>query len=80
MEESILPHQTSGNHARDPSTVGHIISEQHWKSAFDFTEIVNSMSNCEIYFPIFSENIHTILKIFHSMFLGSIGRGYRKKI
>ena len=42
------------------------------KSTFDFTEICkqlqvevrNSMSNCEIYFLIFSENMHKILKIF----------------
>ena len=34
------------------------------------------MSNCEIYFPTFSENIHTILKIFSQRGLGSVGRGY----
>ena len=39
----------------------------------------NRMANCEIYFPIFSETIHAILKYFHSMILGSVGRGYCKK-
>ena len=43
-------------------------------------EARNSMPNCEIYFPVFSETIHTNLKIFHSAILGSVGRGYWKKI
>ena len=42
------------------------------ESFFDVIKIVNklqveassSMANCEIYFPIFSETMHTILKIF----------------
>ena len=67
-----LSYQTNGNHATEPQTVGHVISERHWKSTFDFKEIVNkiwvearsSIVNCEIYFPIFSETIHTSLKIF----------------
>ena len=50
----------------------HVISERHWKSTFDFSGIVNklrvearsSIANCEIYFPIFSQTMHTILKIF----------------
>ena len=37
------------------------------------------MANCVIYFPIFSETIHTILTIFHSMILGRLGNGYCKK-
>ena len=56
----------------EPKTIGHVISERHWKSTFDFSKIVNKLRveasstkpNCEIYFPIFSETIHTILKIF----------------
>ena len=36
-----FPHQTNRNHATELSTVGHVISEQHSKSTFDFTEIVN---------------------------------------
>ena len=67
-----LFYQANGNHAMEPQTVGHVISEWHWKSTFDFSEIVNklwfevrsSIANCEIYFPNFSETIHTILKIF----------------
>ena len=72
-----LYYQTNGNHATEPQTVGHVISERHWKSTFNFSEIVSklqveatsSIVNCEIYFPIFSETIHTILKIFlqHSL-------------
>ena len=31
----------NGNHATELSTAGHVISEQHCKSTFDFTEIVN---------------------------------------
>ena len=38
----IFPYQTNGNHATELSTVGHVISEPHWKSTFDFTEIVNN--------------------------------------
>ena len=75
MEESFVftfPYQINGNHTTEPETVSHIISEWHWKSTFDFSEIVNqlqvearsSIANCKIYSPIFSETIHTILKIF----------------
>ena len=43
-------------------------------------EARNSMTNSEIYFPIFSETIHTILKIFfRSMIWGRLGKGYCKK-
>ena len=45
MEESALftfPYQTYGNYATELATVGHIVSEQHWKYTFDFTEIVNN--------------------------------------
>ena len=43
-------------------------------------EARNSMPNSEIYFPIFSETIHTILKIFfRSMIWGRLGKGYCKK-
>ena len=34
--------KTNGNHATEPETVGNVISERHWKSAFDFTEIVDN--------------------------------------
>ena len=36
----------------------------HWNCKQLRVEARNSMSNCEIYFPIFSETIHTIVKIF----------------
>ena len=45
MEKSVylpFPYKAKGNHAMEPSTVGHVISELHWKSNFDFTEIVNN--------------------------------------
>ena len=74
MEKSVVftfPYQTNGKHAKEPYIVGHVISEWHWKSTFDFSEIVNklwvearsSIADHEN-FPIFSETIHTILKIF----------------
>ena len=48
--------QRNGNHATELQRVGHVISEQHWKSTFDFIETVNkllvearsSITNCEI--------------------------------
>ena len=43
MEESVIlsfPYQTNENHATEPLTVGHIISERHRKSSSTFTEIV----------------------------------------
>ena len=49
----------------------HVISEWHWKRTFDFTEIISNFglkrgTVCQIVrcFPLFSETIHTILKIF----------------
>ena len=45
VEESVqftFPYEANGNHATEPSTVDHVISERHWKSTFDFTEIVKS--------------------------------------
>ena len=38
------------------------------------------MANSEIYFPIFSETMHTMLKYFHSMIFGRLGIGYCKKL
>ena len=37
-----ISYQTNGNHATEPSAVGHVNSKQHWKSTFGFTETVNS--------------------------------------
>ena len=43
MEESdVFTFPYKANHGTEPSTVGHVISERHLKSTFDFTEIVNS--------------------------------------
>ena len=45
MEESVVftfPYQTNGNRATEPSTVGRVILEWHWKCTFDFIEIVNN--------------------------------------
>ena len=45
MEESVaftFPYQTSGNHATEPSVVGHTISERQWENAFDYPEIVKN--------------------------------------
>ena len=43
VEESVVftyPDQTAGNLVTNLSTVGHLISEHHWKSTFDFTDFV----------------------------------------
>ena len=45
MEESVLftfANQTNRDHAMEPQTVSHVISERHWKSTFNFSEIVNN--------------------------------------
>ena len=44
MEESVVvtfPYQINGNHAMEPSIIRHKISERHWKSTFNFIEIVD---------------------------------------
>ena len=44
-EKSVIftfSYQANGNHATELSTVGHVIAERHWKSTFDFTEILNN--------------------------------------
>ena len=78
MEESIaftFPYQTNGSHATERSTVCHVISERHWKSTFDLTEIVNNyvlkqgaVSQIVRFVSQFSLKlyitIHTILRIF----------------
>ena len=75
MEKSIIftfPYQTNGNQATELLEVGHVISEWHRKSTFDFTEnwkqlqveARSRMSNFEICFLLFSVTIQTILKIF----------------
>ena len=61
----------------------HVISERHWKSTFDFTEIVNNYglklgTVCKIlrFISQFSLKLYIqLLKYFHSMVLGSLGRG-----
>ena len=45
MEESVVctpPLSSKWNHATESPTVDHVISEQHCKSTFDFTKIVNN--------------------------------------
>ena len=67
-----FPYQTNRNHPTEPSTVVHVILRMGLERYFRFhsyckqlrNETRNSMPNCDIYFPIFSENIHTNLKIF----------------
>ena len=90
MEESVIftfPYETKRNHVTEPSAVGHVISERHWKKTFNFIENCkqiqiearNSMPNCDIYFQVYSETIQTFWKYFHSMVLGVVDRGYCKK-
>ena len=55
MEESLVfnfPCETNGNHATELSAMGHrtALEKYFWLN--------------EIYFPLFSETIHTILKVF----------------
>ena len=80
MEESVVvtfPFQIYGNHATELSTFGHVISERHWKSTFDFTEIINNFGlkrgivkiYCEIYFSLFLWNYIYNFKIFISRIL-----------
>ena len=79
-----FPYQANGNHATEPSTVSHITSKQHWKSTFDFTEIVNNYglkwgAVCQIVRFIFQFSQKQYIqfwKYFHSMVSGSVGRGY----
>ena len=57
MKESgvfTFPYQTNGNHATEPSAVGRVTSERHWKNTFDFNEIVsiyglNPGAVCQLY-------------------------------
>ena len=52
----------------------------HWNCKQLLFKARNSMSSCEIYFPIFSEALYIkFWKYFHSMVLGSVGRGHCKK-
>ena len=68
---------SNGNH-------GHIISEQHWKSTFNFTEIVNKygLKGGTVYQIVrFISQFYLKLyiqfwKYFNSMVLGGAGRGY----
>ena len=84
----IFPYQTNGNHARELSTVGHVISERHWKSTFVFTEIVNyyglkqgTVFQIVRFISYFSLKLYIrYWKYFHSMVLGNVGRDYSKKI
>ena len=39
----------------EPLTVGHVISEQHWKSTFDFTGIANN-------YRLKQETVHQIVR------------------
>ena len=86
MDESIVftfPYQANRNHATEPSTVGQVISKWDWKSTFDFTKIVN---NCGLeqgtvyqivrFISQFSLKLYIqFWKYFHSVVLGSVGRG-----
>ena len=87
VEESVVftfPYQANGNHATEPSIVGHVISERNWKSTFDFTEIVNNYglkrgTVCQIvrFISQFPLKLYIqFWKYFHSVVLGSVGGGY----
>ena len=91
MEKSvvfILSYQTNGNHATELSTVGHAISERHWKSNFNFNEIINNyrlkrrnVFQIVIFISHFSlELFIQFWKYFQRMVLGSSGWDYCCKI
>ena len=68
----------------EPSTVDHVISERHWKSTFDFTEIVNNCglqqgTVCQIVRFISQFFIKLYIQCFQSVVLESVDRGYCKK-
>ena len=62
MKESVVftfPYQTNGNHATEPSAVGRVTSERHWKNTFDFNENVsnyglNPGAVCQLYVLVMS--------------------------
>ena len=72
---------------RDSRTIGHVILKRHWKSTFDFTEIVNNYglkqeTVCQIVRFISHVSLKLYIqywKYFHSMVLGSVRRDYSKK-
>ena len=57
-ESAVFTYQTNENHAMEPYIVSHIISEQHWKSAFDFREIVNKVRVELCSFTIHNPTMH----------------------
>ena len=94
MEESAVftfPYQTNENHAMEPSTFGHVNLRKtlercfwfHWNCKQLQVETRSSMLNSDIYFPIFSETIHTNLNIFDQNFclgcLSTFKKCYQKK-
>ena len=40
---NFFPYQPNGNHATELATVGHVISEQHWKSNFIFNMVFHQI-------------------------------------
>ena len=86
VEESVvftLPYQTNGNHATEPSTVGHVILRTaleryfrfHWNCKQLCVQVRNSMPNFG-FISQFSLKLYIqIWKYFHRMVLGSVGRG-----
>ena len=90
MEESVIftfPYETNRNHVTEPSAVGHVISEWHWKKTFNFIEIVNryrlkreTVCQIMIFISKFTLKVYRqFWKYFHSMVLGVVDRGYCKK-
>ena len=82
-----FPNQMNRNHAKELSIIDHVISEWHWKSTFDFNEIVNNDglkrgTVCQIVRLISHFSLKLYIqywKYFHSIVLGSVGRDYSKK-
>ena len=83
-----FPYRTNGNHVKDLSTVGHVISERHWKITFDFIKIVSNYGSkqetvCQTVRFISHFSLKPYIqywKYFHYMVLESVDRHYNKKI
>ena len=82
-----FPYGTNGNHATELSTVSPINLRTalenpprfHWNCKQIRVEARNSMSNCQIYFPLFAKTIQQYWKYFRRIVFGSVSRDYSKR-
>ena len=91
VEETVIftfPYQTNGNHATEPSTVGHVILTTALERYFRFDwnckqlQVESEEQYAKLWdlFPNFLWNYtYKFENIFHSTVLGRVGKGYCKK-